>query len=87
MGQTIISDQSSSLSLTAPSPNVSQTRTYVQLLTFKSLEVPFFEKIFEFENYKKIEVTYKFFTNIVVHLEINKEQAKVEAGCPLNIGN
>ena len=75
------------MTLSPPSSNVEQQKVFTPLLTFKCLEVPFFEKVFEYQNYKKIELTYKFFGGVIVHLEINKEKPKVEAGCPLNIGN
>lgn len=72
MGQLTVPDHSRSMVLSLPQPNVEQKKVYTPLLTCRWLEVPCYEKVFEYENYKKIEVTYKFFQNTFVHLEINK---------------
>ena len=54
MGQTFVSDQTTRMALSIPATNVSERKIYTKLLTYKCLEVPFFQKIFEYENYKKI---------------------------------
>lgn len=68
MGQLVSNDKSRSMVLSLPEPNVQQKKVFSPLLQCKWLEVPFYEKVFEYEDYRKIEVTYKFFENGFVHL-------------------
>ena len=87
MGQTSAFDANRGMLATLPSLNVTEVSVCSKLQLYTCLEVPFFEKVFEFENYRKLEVTFKFFGDILVHLEINKEAPRAEKGCPVAFSN
>lgn len=68
MGQILPSDKTGQLCLEPPTINVSQTKRYIPLLLSKGVEPPFLEKVFQYENYKRLEVTYKYLPDGYVHL-------------------
>lgn len=47
-------------------------KKYTPLLLSKGVESPFLEKVFQYENYKRLEVTYKYLHDGYVHLELTK---------------
>lgn len=72
MGDVVSSDRSGQLTHQPPLLNVHETKSYTPLSTVRGVESQFAEKVFQYENYKRLEVTYKFFPNVYVHLELVK---------------
>ena len=68
MGQISASDANRGMLTTLPAINVSEVSAFSKLQLYSCLDVPFFSKVFEFENYRKLEVTFKFFGDLLVHL-------------------